>query len=128
MNFFYLSPDDRDWLKCLLARHALLVTLILCFWLILNARPQAEAPASRVDEFHKVQLSFGQRDFEPTTSMAAQGHVSAWVENAPHTKKLVDLAVNQVNAVEPEPLLATNNLKKPKARDVYEKGFILFTS
>ena len=117
MNFFYLSPDDRDLLKCLLVKYALLVTLILCFWLILNAWPKAETPAIRVNESHKVPFRLDQGGFEPTVSMAAQEQGRGWVENGPQATKRMDLAGNQVNAVEPKPLLTTNVLKKPRARD-----------
>ena len=117
MNFFYLSPDDRDWLKCLLVRHALLIALILSFWLILNAWPQAEPRVSRAEESRRVQFSLDGRGFEPTASMVVQTQVSSWLENDLPAKKLVDLTVSQVNACEPETLLANHTLKKPEARD-----------
>ncbi len=115
MNFFYLSPDDRDWLKCLLMKHAFLVTLILCFWLILNAWPKAETPVSRVDESNTVQLSVAQDFFEATESVAGQGQVRAWVEDATHAIRTAGSPANQVNSDVPESLVVTNSLKKPKA-------------
>jgi hypothetical protein len=116
MNFFYLSPEDRDWLKCLLMKHAFLLTLILCFWLILNAWPKAETPVSRVDESDTVQFRVPQEGSEAAAAMLNRGRVRAWVEDGPQAIKLVDLPLDSVNAVEPKELVSTSSLKRPGTR------------
>ena len=116
MNFFYLSPDDRDWLKCLLMKHAFLVTLILCFWLVLNAWPKAETPDSRVNEADSAESRVAQEFSESTAALRNQGRVRAWVADGPQALRLVDLPLDSVDAVEPEALVAASSLKRPDAR------------
>ena len=116
MNFFYLSTDDRDWLKCWLRMHAFLVALILCFWLILNAWPKAETPASRVDDSQAFQSSVASEPSGASATVRDQDRVMAWVEDGPQAIKLVDLPLDSVNAVEPKELVSTSSLKRPDTR------------
>ncbi len=118
MNFFYLSPDDRGWLKCLLMKHAFLVTLILCFWFILNAWPKAETPVSKVDESDLVQFRVAQEFSEATGASRNQGRVRDWGADGPQAKRLVDLTAGSVDDFETEPLLAASSLERPDSRSI----------
>lgn len=125
MNFFYLSPDDRDWLKCWLMKHAFLVILILCFWLILNALPKAETPVSRVDKQDAVESPVGPEiAVDPeilgaTSNILNQDRAMAWVEDGPQAIRLVELPLQSVKAVDPDTLVPSNAQKRPDARFLY---------
>ena len=118
MNFFYLSTDDRDWLKCWLRMHAFLVTLILCFWLILNAWPKAETPASRVDDSQAFQSSVASEPSGASATVRDQDRVMAWVEDGPQAIKLLQLPLDSAIAAEVESLAATSGPKEPDFRDL----------
>ena len=104
MNFFYLSPDDRDWLKRLLMKHALLLLLIACFWVILHAWPKAEIPSSRVGGPPFMPEASDLR-YAPGTPVPV-GHrhrlepAMAWVEDGPQSIQLVALPMAGANAAE----------------------------
>jgi hypothetical protein len=99
MNFFYLSPDDRDWLKRWLVKHAVLLLLIACFWLIMYAWPKTETSSARVGEPDRPQ-AVGLRQTHDasapdTSAPAGHGHrlepARAWGENGTQAIQLVDL-------------------------------------
>ncbi|MAI35182.1 MAG: hypothetical protein CMM07_26390 [Rhodopirellula sp.] len=113
MNFFYLCPDDRDWLKSWLLKHAFLVVLILCFWLILNAWPKAETPISLVDGADAVHLNGATELLGASSTVGNQSEVVGWVEHDPQATNLVELPLNSVNAVDPDSLVAINAKKRP---------------
>ena len=114
MNFFYMSPDDRDWLERWLVKHAVLLLLIACFWLIMNAWPKTETSSARVgdppDRPQAAGLSQTPDSSAPDSSApdssAPVGHdhrlgpARAWVENGPQAIQLVALPIPWSSAAE----------------------------
>ena len=114
MNFFYLSPDDRDWLKRWLVKHAVLLLLIACFWVIMYAWPKAETSSSRVGGLpdrpqaaglsQTPDTSAAGTSAADTSAPAGQDHrlepARAWVENGPQAIQLVALPMPWFSAAE----------------------------
>lgn len=119
MNFFYLSPDDRDWLKRWLVKHAFLLLLILSFWLILHAWPKAETPASNLDGRTDNQPSMNASGNSNTLGDASQdlhqGQAMAWVEDGPQAIRLVELKRNSANATAYDAFGANSSMNQPSA-------------
>lgn len=113
MNFFYLCPDDRDWLKCWLMKHAFLVILIFCLWLILNAWPKAETRISRMDESDAVNFSVAAEISGSSSDIWNQSEASDWVRYDPRAIRLVELPLNSSKPVGPGTLVATNAERRP---------------
>ena len=105
MNFFYLSPDDRNWLKRWLTKHASLLLLILCFWLILNAWPKAETPHSilngQAEKRTNGDVFVASKAPVGVSHDSNQGYAMAWVGDGPQGIRRVDLPVSLVGAVGP---------------------------
>ena len=109
MNFFYLSPDDRDWLKRWLVKHAVLLLLIACFWLIMYAWPKTETSSAPVGDPPDRPQAVGLRQTHDasapdTSAPAGHGHrlepARAWVENGTQAIQLLDLPMPWFSAAE----------------------------
>lgn len=112
MNFFYLCPEDRDWLKGWLMKHVFLVVLILCFWLILNVWPKAETPVSLVDDSTVVQSIGEAHSSGERSTIGKLDRVLAQGEDGPQARRLVQLPSNSVNVVERDRAMSFRTLER----------------
>lgn len=113
MNFFYLSQNDRDWLKAWLLKHAFLIVLILCFWLILNAWPKAESPVSLTEDSAVVQASAAPAISAERSSIHDHDAVITQVADGRQTRSLVEQPRHPLNAVDRDIVLASSALDLP---------------
>jgi len=104
MNFFYLSPSDRVWLKRWLMKHALLLLLIGCFWGISFAWPKTEKNSSPVrglpDRPQASELMHAADTAALTGSGLRSKPAMAWVEDGPQAIQLVALPMTWARAAE----------------------------
>ena len=104
MKFFYLCPDDRDWLKRWLMKHGILLLLILCFWVILHAWPKVELPNAGAGDSSNTAMSgtvvSSRTAMPPSAIRKQQNQARVWIPDGQQSVQLVTLPLGTVHASE----------------------------